>query len=299
MMRIHLIGLAVLAGLGAPAPAQAQQPQSVERRVDRLEQQLRAVQRRVFPNGNVQPEVGESAPAGPQGAAGGDAMTSLIQRVDALETQLRALTGQVEENGYRTRQLEEQVARLRTDLTARLDRVDPPAPAPAPVIVPVVVPTPAEPPPEVRVEPPAEIPAEPARPAASPPASAEEAYNVGYRLWDGRRYAEAQTALEAAAIRYPTGRWISWIRNLQGRAYLDDGKPATAARILLANYTDNPRGDRAADSLYYLGEALTRLNRMTEACRVYDELARVYPTMRDQIRAQLPAARAAARCSRD
>ena len=83
----------------------------------------------------------------------------------------------------------------------------------------------------------------------------------------------------------PTGRWISWIRNLQGRAYLDDGKPATAARILLANYTDNPRGDRAADSLYYLGEALTRLNRRTEACRVYDELARVYPTMRDQLRA--------------
>ena len=84
----------------------------------------------------------------------------------------------------------------------------------------------------------------------------------------------------------PTARWISWIRNLQGRAYLDDGKPATAARILLANYQDNPRGERAADSLFYLGEALTRLNRRTEACRVYDELARVYPNMRDQLRSR-------------
>jgi TolA-binding protein len=289
-MRLHLIGLIVLAGLSWQAPAQAQQPQTVERRVDRLEQQLRAVQRRVFPNGNVQPEVGEPAAAGPAAATGGDAMTSLTQRVDALETQLRALTGQIEENGYRTRQLEEQVARLRTDLTARLDRVDPPAPAPVPVTV--------EPRPEPRAEPPAEAPAEPA-PAASVPASAEAAYNAGYRLWDGRRYAEAQAALEAAATRYPTGRWISWIRNLQGRAYLDDGKPATAARILLANYTDNPRGDRAADSLYYLGEALTRLNRRTEACRVYDELARVYPTMRDQLRALLPEARRTARCGAD
>ncbi|HEV7658756.1 MAG TPA: tetratricopeptide repeat protein [Allosphingosinicella sp.] len=285
-MRIHLIGLILLAGLSAQAPAHAQQPQTVERRVDRLEQQLRAVQRRVFPNGNVQPEVGDQpAVAGPA-SAGGDALTSLTQRVDALETQLRALTGQIEENGYRTRQLEEQVARLRTDLTARLDRLDPPA-----AVTPNVSAPPIE---EPRAEPPVETPPEPVRAAA--PASAEEAYNAGYRLWDRRQYAEAQATLEAAATRYPTGRWISWIRNLQGRAYLDDGKPATAARILLANYTDNPRGDRAADSLYYLGEALTRLNRRTEACRVYDELARVYPTMRDQLRSQLPGARRTARC---
>jgi TolA-binding protein len=287
-MRIHLIGLILLAGLSGQAPAHAQQPQTVERRVDRLEQQLRAVQRRVFPNGNVQPEVGDQ-PALPGPAnAGGDALTSLTQRVDALETQLRALTGQIEENGYRTRQLEEQVARLRTDLTARLDRLDPPA---------AVTPTVSPPIEEPRAEPPAETPPEPVR--AAPPASAEDAYNAGYRLWDRRQYAEAQAALEAAATRYPTGRWISWIRNLQGRAYLDDGKPATAARILLANYTDNPRGDRAADSLYYLGEALTQLNRRTEACRVYDELARVYPTMRDQLRTQLPGARRTARCGAD
>ena len=56
-----------------------------------------------------------------------------------------------------------------------------------------------------------------------------------------RRYAEAQAALDAAATRYPNSRWTSWMRNLQGRAYLDDNKPATAARILLANYQDNPR----------------------------------------------------------
>ena len=86
------------------------------------------------------------------------------------------------------------------------------------------------------------------------------------------------------------------MRNLQGRAYLDDNKPATAARIFLANYQDNPRGERAADSLYYLGQALTRLNRRTEACRVYDELAQVYPNMRDFVRQRLPEARTDARC---
>jgi TolA-binding protein len=301
-MRVHLIGLILLASTAMPAVIAQAQPrgETIERRVDRVEQQLRAVQRRVFPNGTpVEPEIGSQPPAvQPDGAPGGDAVTSLTQRVDALETQLRTLTGQVEENGYRTRQLEEQVTRLRTELTARLDRVDPPQGA-----APPRTDTPADPPADEPADPPPSRPTRPSRQAettpAAPavPASAEEAYNAGYRLWDQRRYADAQATLEAAAARYPTGRWNSWTRNLLGRAYLDDGKPATAARILLANYTDNPQGDRAADSLFYLGQALTQLNRRPEACRVYDELARVYPNVRDQIRSQLPQARRAARCT--
>ena len=292
-MRVHIIALILLASTAAPVVVQAQPRETVERRVDRLEQQLRAVQRRVFPNGNVpvEPEIGEqAAPVQPGGAPGGDAITSLTQRVDALETQLRALTGQIEENGYRTRQLEEQVGRLRTDLTARMDRLEPP-----PTVTPPRTDAPAEEPAEETAAPPAR----PPRQAETPnvPASAEEAYNAGYRLWDQRRFGEAQAALEAAATRYPTGRWISWTRNLLGRAYLDDGKPATAARVLLANYQENPRADRAADSLFYLGQALTRLNRRPEACRVYDELARVYPDVREQIGSQIPQARRAARCA--
>jgi TolA-binding protein len=290
-MRVHLIGLILLAS-AAPAALQAQprQRETMEQRVGRLEQQLHAVQRRVFPNGNVEPEISPQGPAQPDGAPGGDAITSLTQRVDALETQLRGLTGQIEENGHRTQQLEEAVARLRTEFSARLDRVDPPHTEPAQ----------SEPPAETPAEPPAETPPpRPARTAEAPrvPATAEEAYNAGFRLWDQHRFAEAQAALEAAAARYPTGRWTSWTRNLLGRAYLDDDKPATAARVLLANYQDDPQGDRAADSLFYLGQALQQLDRRTEACRVYDELARVYPNVRDQIRSQIPQARRAARCS--
>jgi TolA-binding protein len=287
-MRFHLLGLLLLAGLAVPAPAQRAEP--VERRVDRLEQELRAVQRRVFPNGRaqfVEPEIG--APRDIPQAAGqpsGDALASLAARADAMEAQLRTLTGQVEEQGFRTRQLEEQVARLRTDLQGRLDRLEQPAREPA---------APARPPSSAAPAAPSqtETSTAPARTAAD---AAEEAYNVGFRLWDAHQYAQAQQALAAAAARYPNSRWTSWIRNLQGRAYLDDGKPATAARILLANYQDNPRGDRAADSLYYLGQALNRLNRRAEACRVYDELAQVYPDMRDVLRQRLPQARADARC---
>jgi len=286
-MRFHLLGLILMASAAAPALAQ-ERPASIDRRIERIEQQLRAVQRRVFPDGNaqfVEPEIADRPPAGPGGNLSGDALTSLTARVDALEAQLRGLTGQIEENGFRTRQVEQQLAQLRADLTSRLDRLEP-----------------AVRPPETRPEPEPEAEPAPSRPGAAEGTltagvdSAEEAYNAGFRLWEGRRYEEAQAALDSAATRYPNSRWTSWMRNLQGRAYLDDNKPATAARILLANYQDNPQGERAADSLLYLSQALTRLNRRSEACRVLDELARVYPNMRAQVRSQLPRARADARC---
>ena len=270
-------------------PALAQRSEPIDRRVDRLEQQVRAVQRRVFPNGNaqfVEPEIGTQTGPAAGGNLSGDALANLNARVDAIEAELRALTGQVEESNNRSRQVEEQLTRLRADMGGRLERLE------APV-------RPAEQPPApVRRQPAAEPAATPARTAAAPsaPDDAEGAYNAGFRLWEQHRYAEAQTALEAAATRFPTGRWISWTRNLQGRAYLDDNKPATAARILLANYQDNPRGERAADSLYYLGQALTRLNRRAEACRIYDELAQVYRDMRAEIRRRIPQARTDARC---
>jgi TolA-binding protein len=284
-MRKILIGFLLLV---AAAPVAAQP--NVERRVDRLEQEMRAVQRRVFPGGagaTVDPELQPATPTRPSGLTN-DAISSLAARVDALEGQLAAITGQVEENGHRLRQIEEQLNQLRTDTQSRFSRIEAAAtPAPATAEqVPAAEPNVMEPDAGA---------AEPAAAGGGDPA--EAAYNAGFRLWEQRRYAQAQASLTAAAERYPRSRWASWARNLAGRAYLDDGKPATAARIFLGNYQDDPRGERAADSLFFLGEALVRLNRRSEACPVYDELERNYPNMRDYLRTRLPAARTAARCT--
>ena len=279
--------LLIFLSVTSAAPALAQQP--IERRVGRLEQEMRAVQRRVFPGGanaTIDPEIQPPAAVQRPGPATGDAVSALTGRIEALEAQLARVTGQVEENGYRQTQLEEQLRQLRTDMQARIDRLEQAAARPA-------QPEPAAQ--EPLAEPAVEPADEPAAPTTDP---AEEAYNAGFRLWEGRRYAEAQRALTAAGERYPSSRWASWARNLAGRAYLDDNKPATAARIFLANYQDNPRGERAADSLFFLGESLVRLNRRAEACPVYDELASNYPNMRQFLRDRLPAARRTAGCTR-
>jgi TolA-binding protein len=299
-MRFHLVAMLLVAS--AAVPAAAQRNESPERRIERLEQQLRAVQRRVFPNGaEVAPEIDRQEPAGVQpGVPASSAVADLTARVDSLEAQLRELTGQVEQNGNRLRQVEEGLTRLRDTTGGRLDvleRGSAPADEPdRPSTSSSSSSSSARPPRPAAVETADDPPA--ARPAASTgDAAAEDAYNAGFRLWEGKRYTEAQKALEAAAKRYPKSKWASWASNLAGRAYLDAGKPATAAKAFLANYQANPKGERAADSLYFLGQALVTLDKPADACKAYEELQDVYgAAMRDWLRQRLPAARTQAKC---
>jgi TolA-binding protein len=294
-MRFHLVAMLLMAS--AAVPAAAQRGESAERRIERLEQQLRAVQRRVFPNGaEIAPEIDPRQPAGTQtGVPASSAVADLTARVDSLEAQLRELTGQVEQNGNRLRQAEDALNRLRDSTGARLDVLERSGTSVAEPARPSTSSSTTKPKPAP--EPEEDEAAATPEAAATGDAAAEAAYNAGFRLWEAKRYTEAQKALEAAAKRYPKSKWASWANNLAGRAYLDAGKPATAAKAFLANYQANPKGERAADSLYFLGQALVSLDKPADACKAYDELEDVYGSaMREWIKSRLPAARTQAKC---
>jgi len=290
-MRIHIVAAVLLAGCAVPAISQ---PQPVERRVNKLEQEMRAVQRRVFPNGAgsiVEPEIRPQAgPIASGGTPAGSAVSDLTARVDALEAQLASLTGQIEQSGFRVRQLEEAMNRFRSESDARIVSLEKAAAAAQPPLV------------SQAAEPLASgAQTVSATPGQSAPAggtdAGEEAYNRGFRLWERKDFAGAQAALQAMARDYPKHPKASWARNLAGRAFLDEGKAATAAKVLLNNYQTDPKGERAADSLLFLGEALVKLGKPVEACQVYDELRDVYGAgMRDFVKQRLPKARADAKC---
>jgi TolA-binding protein len=116
-------------------------------------------------------------------------------------------------------------------------------------------------------------------------------------LWEQKRYNEAIAALRAMASSFPGHRRVSWANNLAGRALLDSGQPRAAAEALLANYRANPRGERAADSLFYLGQALVALKQPAQACKAYAELEEVYgASIRAELQRLLPPAKARAGC---
>ena len=256
----------------AAGPALAQRPPSPEQRIAILEQQVAASQTTAL---------------------------RLEQRLDAIERQLQQLINIGEVNGHQVTRLQGDLSSLRSDLEGRIAALEA-----RPVQQTVVEASPlgdasdadetqtrtAETPP--RTSPPAES----TETAASDPG--EDAYSEGFRLWRDGKYDQAIVSLRAFLSGFPTHRRASFARNLIGRALLDKGDARPAAEALLANYRSDPRGERAPDSLYYLGQALMKLNQAGQACKAYAELEDVYgAAVRPDLRTLVSQGKSEARCS--
>ena len=303
-MRLPLfVALAALVASTANPAAAQRRPPTPEERIERLEKQVQQVQRQVFPRGQPASTAGFST----EPAATLTQANQLSNRLDAIEQQMAELIRASEENGNRLSTIEADLARLRADQDRRLRTLesgaagaatDPAEPAPAEAVAEAdeAPPPPSRPKVETRREP---TPVSAPKPSdANFAAAGEEAYDRGYQLWLAKRYDEAIAALRAMASSFPGHRRVSWANNLAGRALLDKGQPRAAAEALLANYRADPRGERAQDSLFYLGQALVKLRQPEQACKAYGELEEVYgSTMRPQLRQMLPSARIEAKCS--
>ena len=303
----RLWSVVLLAGatlvIGADASAQADPSGTVDGRVTRLEKEMRAVQRKVFPGGagaTLEPEIQAPPPATePTGTPATSAVQDLTARVDSLERQLAQLTGQVEQSSYAARQLQEQMTKLKADYDFRLAALEKGgggAPGPGPVAANDAAPPPARTPPART--PPASAPDDGGPSPAATGDAGEDAYMAGYRLWEQKKYPEAEAALKAVVAKYPDHKRASYAQNLLGRAYLDEGKPGLAADAFYQNYRKMPRGDRAPDSLYYLGQSLQQLKKPADACKVYAELSDVYGAkLQDPLKTRVAKAKADAKCS--
>lgn len=273
--------LTVLLLLSATAAPLAAQP-NLDSRVNRIEQELRAVQRKVFPDGQpLQPEIAPPASTPDfRGSPATSPVADLTSRIDTIESQIRMLTGQAEQNAHRVSQLEDQVKQLIADAEAR---------AAAPVQPPILAPAGESPLPGANM---------PGIERPDTGDSAEDAYIYGFRLWQAKMYPEAEAQLKRVGETYPKHRRASFAQNLLGRAYLDDGKPAQAAVALYDSYKKWPNGERAAESLYWLGQALTALKKPADACKVYAEFGDVYgATAAASLKAQVAAGQKRAKCA--
>jgi TolA-binding protein len=299
-----LAGCAAIAVLPSATLAQRQPPPTPEQRIDRLEKQVQQVQRQVFPKGRPADTAGFSDdPAATQSS-----VMSLDQRLDAVEKQMADLVRQSEENGNRLRTLESGIGQLKNDqdqrITAIEQRLAAAAAATPPAATPEAAPPPAATPSRTRPggrttsestpPPAAEVATAGPAPASDP---GEDAYTAGFHQWEAGQYDQAIATLKGFTAAYPRHRRVSYANNLIGRALLDKGDARAAANALLANYRSNPGGERAPDSLYYLGQALMKLGQPTQACKAYDELDAVYGAkIRPDLRKLEADGRAQAQC---
>lgn len=298
-------GLAVLAGaLACTSVPVSAQDTVAEVRLRKMEAEIKALQRKVFPGGDgkfFQPEITPPAPGQANTVSdrpATNAVTDILTRLDALEAQIASLTGQVEQNSNRIAQLEarkqpaetavsaeaaapaegaepepEEPTAAQSNLNAMTGGASVANPQPKPVAKPASAPAPAPKPaaPSAeRVEAVSKI----VKPQTDDPA--DDDYSYGFRLWDAKFYPEAQQQLTIFAEKYPKHWRASWGRNLLGRAYLDDGKPREAAKWFLQNYQADKTGGRAPDSLLYLAVAMKQLEDTKRACIALAEFSETY-----------------------
>ncbi|MDJ0978945.1 MAG: hypothetical protein QNI87_10450 [Erythrobacter sp.] len=298
--------------VAAPIPAQAQDEVS-EARLRKIEAEIRALQRNVFPGGDeryFEPEITSVDPnvtraTGPSTTA----VTDILARLDAIEQQLTQLTAITEENANAISLLATRIAAieaggapqigaadaasspLETTTTVAQDAVEDAAEA-------------AEEPramtsnlaamgagPSVGLTEEAETTPQPQGPTperlaavqeiAKPQTSdaADDEYSYGFRLWDAGFYPEARQQLSSFLDSYPDHWRATYGRNLLGRAYLDDGKPEDAARWFLKNYQTDRTAARAPDSLLFLADSMIALDDTRRACIALAEFAETYPAV--------------------
>ena len=275
--RAVLIG--ALAGLlvttGTPAVAQ----DGDEARIRKLEAEVRALQRRVFPGGDgryFEPEISSSQSGGATNAAQTTAVTDILARLAALESSIQTLTGQVEQVTNTQRGFE---ARLSALESATVPRTASNTPGSGTTTQPRTTPTPTP------------TPAQSSGPSAERLAAVraitkpqtddagDDDYSYGFRLWEAELYPEAQQALAAFVEQYPNHWRTTYGRNLLGRAFLDNGQAREAAPWFLQNYQADNDAARAPDSLLYLAEAMIELGDTDRACIALAEFGETYPAI--------------------
>ena len=290
---------AIAMALLATTPAAAQD--NDETRIRKLEAEVRALQRKVFPGGDgryFEPQITAPSTTTPAQAAAPSttAVTDILARLDALEGQLQRLTAQYEVGTNALRLLEERIEKLEAN-NAPAPATSAPATASTPAAVQPAAAGQPKPNPAARPDP-ARVAAVQAIAKPQTDDAGDDEYSYGYRLWDAGFFPEAQQQLTLFVEKYPNHSRTSFGRNLLGRAYLDDGKPTEAAPWFLRNYQADKNGARAGDSLLFLAESMIALKDTSRACIALSEFGETYPALATgRLSGQYATARSKVKCS--
>lgn len=263
----------------APFSAHAQQDE--RDRLNRLENEIQTLSRAVFRGEMPSPGVVEGMQADDASGSGGESRAALELRLSQMEADLRTLTGRMEEQDYTIRSLQEKVEKSLADMEMRLGSA--PSPGGSGEFGGGLPPQPDTP---YSVGDP-DAPA----PSGAPTegtlgsfgqngavAGAAGEYEQAFALLKNSSYQEAELAFTAFLDRYPDDPLASNARYWLSETFYARHDYERAAREFAAAYQKDPKGPKGADSLLKLGLSLAGMGKKSDACLVFEQLKRDYPT---------------------
>jgi tol-pal system protein YbgF len=260
--------LALICGLVMPSFAAAEDA-SLDKRLDQLERQLNAVQRKVFGGGSGP---APQAPTGPASSAMNTSLADMDIRMAEFESQLRLTTGQVEQANYKIEELTRKLDGFMKDTEFRFSALEGKGKSPAA---------------EAAAAGGGAAAASGAAVAGSgtnekaantlPAANVAAQYDQAYALLSAGKYSESEKAFSDFLRQNPDDDLAANAQYWLAQTYYVRGNFAAAAKAFLAGYQKYPKSPKAPAYLLKIGITLTKIGQKQDACDVFRELATKFP----------------------
>jgi len=276
--------LAVALAPAAPIEALAQ---SADKRLDRLEKEVRALQRRVFSGDD---KGGRASSSVQMDEFSGDQAASYEVRLQTLENQLRELTGQIEELRFRSEETARRLETFMADTEFRFNELGgggPGAGTETGTGAPAARSGGATPPigGSVAETETGEIQALPGAPQATaalpdgtlPSGTPVQQYEYAYGLLAQGKYDAAEAAFRAFLDQHPKHELAGNANYWLAQSYYVRSQYERAAKTFLEGYQAYPNSSKAPDYLLKIGMSLAKIDQKQDACAVFSELESRFP----------------------
>ncbi len=256
----------------------AQDTTNDEKRIERVEKQLRALQRKIFgSDGSPVEEIDQNPVA--TDSSGRKLMADLSVKISSLEQQMREITGRLEAIEYAQEQYNKKLELLTKDTSIRFEemRTTEATPAPSTSVGVVTVPEKA---PELTL----------------PAGTVDSQFQWAFSYVSKNDLENGQKALDLFLEANPTGDLSANAHFWLGRVNLQDRKFGKAAEQFLHVFEGYPKHKKAPESLVELGNALMELGENNSACEAYLEFRRSFPDANARLASRVEAGEKKAKC---
>ncbi len=240
---------------------------SISKRLEIIEKQLKAVQRKVFTPGSEFPQNESQALSSvPSTGGSGASLAGIEVRLSQIETEIRQLTGRIEEGNFQIDKLKQTIETMARDYEFRLKTLEKTGSASSM---------------DEKSSFDDNISNQNRNTVAEqenlPQGSEQDQYSYAQKLVTMGQYDKAETALGEFIKRYPNSDLAGNAQYWLGQTYYVRKDYTKATRAFLEGYNNYPKSQKAPAFLLKIGMSLFAMGEKTDACDAYRELGSRFP----------------------